>query len=62
MENNNSALILEGGGMRGAYVTGVLDFFLKITLNLMLVTAFLLGQVMLVRFFLSKQVEQSELI
>lgn len=29
MENNNSALILEGGGMRGAYVTGVLDFFLE---------------------------------
>lgn len=29
MMNHNAALIVEGGGMRGAYVTGVLDFFLE---------------------------------
>ena len=27
--NNDTALIIEGGGMRGAYVTGVLDFLLE---------------------------------
>lgn len=29
MMNNDTALIVEGGGMRGAYVTGVLDFLLE---------------------------------
>lgn len=36
----NAGLILEGGGMRGVYTTGVLDFFWISKLNLHPATVF----------------------
>ena len=34
MKENKTGLVLEGGGLRGIFTAGVLDFFLKKMLNL----------------------------
>lgn len=40
------ALVLEGGGMRGIYTSGVLDFFLDQNWRFQNIIGYLLGRVM----------------
>ena len=44
--DNNTALVLEGGGMRGVFTCGVLDYLMDIIFNFLMLSVYLLEHVM----------------